>query len=291
METLKTFLVAGHPFAITGKELCRAVEQIEGFKPFEIPATDPFFVFCEDTSIPLIKDRLHTFCYEDVTGDFCRTTDGYLLTLQPSHEPPLYLWIRQGQTQVSMCGNFSIRLSRFALWIGFGLMTLSKQTLAIHSSCLVYNKKAILFLGESGTGKSTHTALWRKHIDGTTLLNDDSPMLRIKDGKLFAYGSPWSGKTPCYKNECYEIAACVRLSQAPYNKIELLPVLQAYGAIHPSCAPSFAYCDELYDTISEILGQVISTIPIFHLACLPDREAAELACHTLFQTSSMLHTD
>ena len=159
---------------------------------------------------------------------------------------------------------------------------LTAETLAIHSSCIVYKNKAVLFLGESGTGKSTHTRLWREHIDGAVLLNDDSPMIRVEDGKVWAYGSAWSGKTPCYKNERYELKACVRLSQAPYNRMQKLSVLQAYGAIHPSCAPEFAYDDALYDEVSRTIGQILSVVPFYHLACLPDGEAALLSCRTIF---------
>lgn len=136
--------------------------------------------------------------------------------------------------------------------------------------------------GTTGTGKSTHTRLWREHIGGAVLLNDDSPMIRVEEGKVWAYGSAWSSKTPCYKQERYELVACVRLSQAPYNRIQKLSVLQAYGAIHPSCAPEFAYDDALYDEVSRIIGQILSVVPCFHLACLTDREAALLSCQTLF---------
>ena len=149
-----------------------------------------------------------------------------------------------------------VLLCRFGMWVAYGLMTLSLDTLAIHSSCIVYRNKAVLFLGESGTGKSTHTRLWREHISGTNLLNDDSPMVRVEDGKVWVYGSAWSGKTPCYKNERYELQGCVRLSQAPYNRIRKLSVLQAYGALHPSCAPEFAYDDGLYDEVSRIIGMI-----------------------------------
>ena len=181
-----------------------------------------------------------------------------------------------------MYGNWSVRLYRFALWLGFGIMTLSRDTLAVHSSCIVYRGKAVLFLGESGTGKSTHTRLWREHIPGAVLLNDDSPMIRVEDGKVWAYGSAWSGKTPCYKNERYELKACVRLSQAPFNRIDKLSVLQAYGALHPSCAPEFAYDAGLYDEVSRIIEQILTSVPSYHLACLPNQEAALLSCRTIF---------
>ena len=179
-------------------------------------------------------------------------------------------------------GNFSPYLLRFGLWIAYGLLTLKNSTVAIHSSCIIYKDKAVLFLGESGTGKSTHTRLWREHIAGAVLLNDDSPIIRIENGKAYAYGSPWSGKTPCYKQERYELKGCVRLSQAPYNAIKKLSVLQGYGAIHPSCPPEFAYDDTLYDLVSEVISGILSAVPCYHLACLPDKDAALLSCQTLF---------
>ena len=145
------------------------------------------------------------------------------------------------------------------------------ETVAIHTSTICYQGKAVFFLGESGTGKSTHTRLWRENIEGAVLLNDDSPILRIIDGKPWVYGSPWSGKTPCYKNESYPLAACVRLSQATFNKIERLNIAQGYGALHPSCPPCFAYDDALYDSISGTLSNLLSNVPVYHLSCLPDR--------------------
>ena len=139
-----------------------------------------------------------------------------------------------------------------------------------------------MFLGESGTGKSTHTRLWRENIEGAFLLNDDSPFLRVEDGKIWAYGSPWSGKTTCYKQERYELKACVRLSQASSNKISKLSILHAYGAIHPSCPPEFAYDETLYDHISGFINQLLSSVPFYHLACLPDRDASLLSFKTIF---------
>jgi hypothetical protein len=223
----------------------------------------------------------YTFSYEDVTGTFGRTLDGIYLHLKPAEEEPFHLWTKEGHPQVMLFGNWSVRLYRFALWVGFGLMTLPYDTIAIHSSCIVYKNKAYLFLGESGTGKSTHTRLWRENIEGAVLLNDDSPMIRVEEGKVWAYGSPWSGKTPCYKQERYELAGCVRLSQAPYNKIKKLSVLQAYGAIHPSCPPEFAYDSVLYDGVSSFIGKMLSQVPFYHLVCLPDADAARLSCTTI----------
>ena len=280
----KKYQIAGQVFEVKGEELLRGVACIEGLKAFEVQSGEPSFSIKEGDAqdVPEAKQTLYTFEYDCVTGVFARTETGFSFTMQLAEEPPLTLWASIGNPDVYLQGNWSVRLIRFALWVGFGLMMLKHETLAIHSSCIVYKDKAVLFLGESGTGKSTHTRLWREHIEGAMLLNDDSPMIRVEDGKVWAYGSAWSGKTPCYKNERYELKACVRLSQAPYNKIQKLPVLQAYGAIHPSCPPEFAYDEKLYDEVSRILGKILSVVPFYHLACLPDEEAALLSCNTIF---------
>ena len=161
-------------------------------------------------------------------------------------------------------------------------MAVRKDTVALHGSCIVYKGKAVLFLGESGTGKSTHTRLWRENIAGSKLLNDDSPIVRYEEGGVWVYGSPWSGKTPCYKAERYPLAGCVRLSQAPYNKIRRLNTLQAYAALHPSAPPAFAYEEELYCGVCSLLEKMVSSIPVYHLECLPDAEAVKLVCRTLY---------
>ena len=280
----RKYQIAGHLFEVSGEKLCEAVAQIEGFRPFEVVEGEPVFRFQEGkiTDVPEMAKVEYTLEYEGVKGTFGRTAEGFRLNLQPEAEGAFDVWCREGETVAYLGGNWSMLLYRIALWVAYGLMTLQRDTLAIHSSCIVYQDKAVLFLGESGTGKSTHTRLWREHIEGAVLLNDDSPMIRVEEGKVWAYGSAWSGKTPCYKQERYELVACVRLSQAPYNHIQKLSVLQAYGAIHPSCAPEFAYDDALYDEVSRIIGQILSLVPCYHLACLPDREAALLSCQTLF---------
>ena len=280
----RKYQIAGHLFEVSGEKLCEAVAQIEGFRPFEVPEGEPVFRFQEGkvTDVPEMVRVEYTLEYEGVKGTFGRTAEGFRLNLQPEAEGAFDVWCREGETVVYLGGNWSMLLYRFALWVAYGLMTLQRDTLAVHSSCIIYQDKAALFLGESGTGKSTHARLWREHIEGAVLLNDDSPMIRVEEGKVWAYGSAWSGKTPCYKQERYELVACVRLSQAPYNRIQKLSVLQAYGAIHPSCAPEFAYDDALYDEVSRIIGQILSVVPCFHLACLPDREAALLSCQTIF---------
>ena len=143
-----------------------------------------------------------------------------------------------------------------------------------NSACYILAPgKGYMFLGKSGTGKSTHSSLWLKHIEGTELMNDDNPVVRLIDGKPWVFGSPWSGKTPCYKNVKAPIGAIVQLSQAPYNKISPLKGLKAYAALIPSISGmrwDQQQADGLHETETLLAGRA----KMFHLECLPDRAAA-----------------
>ncbi len=277
-----SYRIAGHCIRIEGVALAAVVKQIEGFAPFEIHADEaPLATFTvSETPAPAMAKILYQNQVEDVENTFGRYAEGYLLILQ-QEDLSLRMWVKEGGDTVYFQGALTERLLRFALWIAYGIVTAPYDTVAIHTSAIQHQGKAVLFLGESGTGKSTHTRLWREHIPGAELLNDDSPILRIIEGVPYVFGSPWSGKTPCYKNEQYPLAGCVRLSQAPYNRIKRLDTLPAYGALHPSCPPDFAYDNRLYDCISHVIGRVLETTPIYHLACLPDAEAAKLSCVSL----------
>ncbi len=174
-----------------------------------------------------------------------------------------------------------VALVRFGLWMMFGVVLAQNDAIAIHSSVIESKGRGVLFLGESGTGKSTHTRLWRENIEGAKLLNDDSPIIRIVDGEPRVFGSPWSGKTPCYKDLDYPIAGFCRLSQAPHNKIRRLNVISALGALLPSCPPQFAHDEILQDSICSTLDKVLRKVGVYHLECLPDSEAAHLSHSTI----------
>ena len=281
----KDYLIAGHRIRIEGNEAwMNAVTSLEGFKPFEVEVEgEPLAIFTlTDAPAPAPTEVQYESEVDQIVDRFGRYENGYLFVMNPPVGGTLSLWKENGSNVVYFNGQLMPRLVRFALWIAYGLVTMPHQTVAIHTSVIEYKGRTVLFLGESGTGKSTHTRLWRENIEGAVLLNDDSPMLRIIDGKPSMFGSPWSGKTPCYKQESYPLAACVRLSQAPYNKIQRLSIPQAYAALHPSCPPDFAYDDALYDYISETIGEVLAQVPLYHLACLPDADAARLSCQTVF---------
>lgn len=279
------YLIADHRIRAVGLRLCNSLQQLPGFSVFQVKADgEPvcFLKEADEVTMPQFEQIDYSNETDGIVSRFGRASEGYLFDMTPADDTPLQVWITPNNQTALFRGNHAPRLLRFACWIAFGALTAHLSTVAVHTSAILYRGRVVFFLGESGTGKSTHTRLWREHIAGATLLNDDSPILRIRDGEPWVYGSPWSGKTACYKQECHPLAACVRLSQAPHNLIRRLNVVQGYAALHPSCPPCFAYDDTIYDHISHVLSSVLSHVPVFHLECLPDAAAAQLSSHTIF---------
>ena len=267
---------------------------LNGFKPFAVDA---------DASSPCTTITLHNSAAPNIDGvviershlsetnsesTLLRTIDGYAYTIERSdiggYKASFYINTNNSHIDCYIAVRDSIdrAILRFGLWVMFGIVIAPLRGIAIHSSAIAYRDHAALFLGESGTGKSTHTRLWREYIEGAHLLNDDSPIVRIIDGTPYVYGSPWSGKTPCYINKRLPIAGIVRLSQAPHNKICRVNRLMAIGILLPSCPYTFAKDERLQDEICTTLGEVIAQTPIYTLECLPNKAAAELSCTTLY---------
>ncbi len=285
------YIIAGHRIRLTDEGSSNAFAR--ALAPFLAPqaegAKDEPLLILENGAVLSPDDyaftELDTFPFDDADADcrFGRHASGYLFRMDPRRGGTPVLFEQTDGTAV-VRSNVGHRTAfyRFGLWMTYGIATAPHGTVAIHSSVIRMGDGAVLFLGESGTGKSTHTRLWREHVPGAELLNDDSPVVRIEEGGVFVYGSPWSGKTPCYRNERFPVRAIVRLSQAPHNRIRRLSTLQAIGAMLPSCPPAFAYDGTLQDAVCSTVGEIIARVPVYHLECLPDEAAARLSFETVF---------
>ena len=167
-----------------------------------------------------------------------------------------------------------------ALMLMFAFSTSSRNTLLMHSSVVRNSGKGFMCLGESGTGKSTHTSLWLKYIDGSDLMNDDNPVVRVTDdGVARVYGSPWSGKTPCYRDVEAPVGAFIQLKQAPYNKIRRENTIEAFSSLLSSCSV-MKWDSKKYKSICATIAKLIEGVPNYLLECLPDEDAAKLSYST-----------
>lgn len=159
--------------------------------------------------------------------------------------------------------------------IAYSCVAPFSKRLLLHSSVVAHNFKSVLFLGASGTGKSTHSRIWLENVPGAELVNDDNPVVRLSGNALYVYGTPWSGKTPCYRNVKSPVRAIVRLTQASKNEVRGLSGIDAYASFIGSV--SCAKWDRgAMDKVTSLCSDIVAASRFFALKCRPDVEAVEL---------------
>ena len=212
----------------------------------------------------------------------CR--EEWLMEIAPDIDAPVrvYLLTDKAFKHARFCLLGSLRFSlNTVLMLMFAFATAQKNTLLMHASVTMKDGKGYLFLGKSGTGKSTHSQLWIHHVGGCVLLNDDNPILRVEEsGEVRVYGSPWSGKTPCYKNLNVPVGAIVSLRQAKVNKIKRQSLPEAYASVYVSFS-GYRFIKEMAEGLHVTNAKVVSAVPCFMLDCLPNAEAAWLCYQTV----------
>ena len=193
------------------------------------------------------------------------------------------LFFTKGYAYIGSDGSRSGEVLNTFLMMLFAQSAVLHHTCLIHASVVIKDSFGYAFLGKSGTGKSTHSALWVKTFPDAELLNDDNPAVRITDSnRIYIYGTPWSGKTPCYKNAGVELAACVRLEQSSVNRFFLKSGVEALIALLPSCS-SMRWNEHLYTALCDLLENFIRRVPVGFLQCRPDQEAAYLCYDKLIK--------
>jgi len=152
--------------------------------------------------------------------------------------------------------------------------------LVMHGSALAFDGRAFIFTAPSGTGKSTHAALWRERFGSrVTMINDDKPILRFTENEIFACGSPWMGGHGLGSNIEAPLCAIALIERSSENRIEELGADEAvrvlYGQAVESKDPA------RMKKIMEMLARLIKEIPLYRLQCNAEPEAAAVACEAM----------
>lgn len=276
--------VAGHAFAFQLPEDHPLMNSLSNYTPFRSDVSPDFTLVFQEKSASFHEKGLRILS---------RQTEGISVALAADEQSwavgRLFLSAdySMGRLEMEQAWQDSLPACKFALdtalMIQFAFFTAGRETLLLHASAVVHAGKAYAFLGKSGTGKSTHSALWLKAFPGTFLLNDDNPVLRIRpDGTVYLFGSPWSGKTPAYNNSSAPLGALVRLRQSSANQISSLDITEAYLAVSSSVSAFHLRGDEaLKQKLHGTLAAVVTNTPVFQLQCRPDEEAARLCRETV----------
>lgn len=150
----------------------------------------------------------------------------------------------------------------------------------LHCSCLKYRGKAIIFTAPSGTGKSTHAALWKQHFgDSVEIINDDKPLVREDADGFTIYGTPWRGKHGRGTNTSAPIGAVFFLAQAPENSVEPVDSITALSLLMQQTVIPRGREDTA--ALVDMLGRLIESVPMHRLFCNISDEAVTTALSAL----------
>ena len=152
-----------------------------------------------------------------------------------------------------------------------------RSRVLLHSACVrTAAGEGVAFIGHSGVGKSTHARLWLRYVPGCTLMNDDQPIVSLEeDGIPYIYGSPWSGKTVCYRQMKAPLKLVCLMKQASQNRLISLTNLQGF-TILLAAVSMIKEQTEVYRGIVRTLARVVESVPVVYLENRPEQEAVQL---------------
>lgn len=156
---------------------------------------------------------------------------------------------------------------------------LENYAFILHASIVSWKGKGILFTAPSGMGKSTQAELWHR-FHGADILNGDRAVIRRTDGLYRAYGSPYAGSSGIYRDESVPVEAIIILEQAQENRIRKCFGKEAFVPIFRETLMN-TWNQNYISAMVELIGNTVVEIPVYHLACRPDKEATDLVRQTL----------
>lgn len=280
------YKVAGHVFAFSFSDGDNIWSALDQYSPFAVPSGSPVFTLTSEGTIPGETPEL-VYDPEIEPGEtlirLYRTGDGWMAEMAPVPSRPITarLWMNAEFTtgrieMLSMALHDKLFSVNNSAMLMFAFATAGLGTLEMHASMVSNSGRAFLFVAPSGTGKSTHSRQWLKYIEGSELMNDDNPVVRVwPDGRVIAYGSPWSGKTPCYRNVEAPVGAVVKIRRCKDNIATRLGTLESYVELYSSSS-GLKFHEDMADKMHETLEQVVTNIPCYVLDCRPDEEAARV---------------
>jgi len=228
--------------------------------------------FCVE--INSIFETTRTFCKDYL----CEGTPEFSITIFPKD----ITFEREKSAKEDLLEGIPVRqfpdeyLETLAVYRKICVKLLERETLLFHGSVIAVDGMAYLFTAKSGTGKSTHTALWRQVFgDRAIMINDDKPLLKLTSDGVLVCGTPWNGKHGLGCNKMVPLKAICILERAenntivPVDAVEALPMLlqQSFRTGTPNGTV----------LLFDILDKLTKRVQLYRLGCNMDPQAAIVA--------------
>ncbi len=223
-------------------------------------------VFTTNVKYEYTKFLLKDYVYNgnapaDLIANVIKEDIDYELSLSPDFTP-------------EMVENIAVfrKLNDYLLERGEGIV--------FHASAIAVDGNAYLFTAPSGTGKSTHTRLWREYLgERAVMINDDKPILKIEKDGVYAYGNPWTGKHFIGNDIKVKVKAICSIYRSKENQIRKTKSSELlFTALNQTERPSD---EQRMDAFLGVLGKILEQVEGYALGCNISLQAAELAFKTM----------
>lgn len=129
------------------------------------------------------------------------------------------------------------------------------------------NGGAYLLAGQSEAGKSTSARLWNR--EGATVLSDDRVVLRLREDRVWMYGTPWHGDEDFACPASAPLTRIFFLAHGRENAVRPVTGAEAAARLFSCCFPPFHDRAGLEFTLA-LLASILERVPCVELSFVPD---------------------
>ena len=177
-------------------------------------------------------------------------------------------------------------LERAAIQRAFAETLFDRDILLLHGSAVAVDGKGYLFMARSGTGKSTHTRLWRELFgERAVMINDDKPFVAVTAEGVTIFGSPWSGKHGLDSNIAVPLRGICLLERGGEDCIRAMSAEEAMPMLRKQ-----AYCPmerKKEENLFYLVDKLAKKVPLYHMECTKNRLAAQVASAAMHGAASI----
>ena len=149
-----------------------------------------------------------------------------------------------------------------------------KDCFLMHGAVIAWKNQGYLFTAPSGTGKSTHLALWKKYLgDQAEVINGDKPLLKVTEDEVWVYGTPWAGKEQWQVNKKVALKGICFLGRGEKNSIKKIDSFSALPFLMRQVY--FTDAPQSAGKTMELLDQMLKIVPLYKMKCDISKEAFE----------------
>lgn len=158
-------------------------------------------------------------------------------------------------------------LESLAVYRKISEAVLDHDAFLFHCSAVAVDGEAYLFSAPSGTGKSTHTRLWRERFgERAVMINDDKPLIRMEEGTFYVYGTPWNGKHHLSVNQKAPVKAICLLERGKTNHAQQISPAEAYPGLYRQIYRPQNDRGKMLKTL-QLLHKMAESVPLYRLQC------------------------